>query len=87
MPAEKKLYKVTVEYTFYAAAESELAAIRLADEALNDAYLCDCTEATEVQHSDESRFDAWGEDDLIYHEGREDITLGSMLSKLPKRGA
>lgn len=83
--SEKKLYEVTVEYTFYAYAEDEDEACSYTDEAIRDTYSRDLGYAREVKHSDHPIAADWDESTLIYHEGREDMTLGSALEKLPPR--
>lgn len=80
----RKLFEVKIEYTFYAYAEYPDTAADFAEDALRDAFLSEATTAREVKHSDDHV--EWEKECLVYHAGREGITLGQLLEKLPARG-
>lgn len=82
---ERKLYEVTVAYTFYAYAESGVTAALLADDAIRDASSGDYATARAVMHSDARIACDWDRKSLVYHEGDEDLELGDLLDKLPAR--
>ena len=86
MPAEKKLYRVDVRFSYFAMAKSERDATMFADNVLDNEYMPDCGYATEVQYSNDLLPHGWENDSLVYHSGSEDLYLGELLEKLPKRG-
>lgn len=83
--SDKKLYRVTVEFTYYAHAEDRLEALGYASEALSDSYAGTTSAAQPVPYADSPLAQGWSRDLLIYSE--DDITLGEALDHLPKRGA
>lgn len=80
---KRKLYEVTVEFTFYAYAENPHRAADFADDALRDSFTSDYTDAREVTHKDWRITGDWDNESLVYHKGRGDIPLGELLEKLP----
>jgi hypothetical protein len=82
--SDKKLYRVTVEFTYYAHVEDRLEALGYAAEALSDSFSGTTAAAQPVPYADSALAAGWGRDLLIYSE--DDITLGEALDLLPKRG-
>jgi len=84
--SEKKLFRVTVEFDFYAYAEDQYDAMDLARDAVDDVNLDDCASAEEVKTQPRYLSDDWTRDSLVYHSDSGDIALGTVLDKLPKEG-
>jgi len=80
MMSEKKLFRVSVEFEFYAYAEDEWDAQYFAQDALNDISVGDCATSMEVRPS-HALAAGWSRDSLVYHEESGDISLGSLLDK------
>lgn len=77
-----KLYECTVTFTYYARAEDEDSARRMAAEALQDAYgLMEDTRAVEIPYREWAV--EWPKDSLIYGTYPASVTLGEALAELP----
>ena len=76
--SEKKLYRVSVEFDFYAYAEDDYEARELAQDAVDGMIASDCAIAIEVKAGEPTLHD-WSPYDLVYHNGGEDIELGEVL--------
>lgn len=79
--SEKKLYRVSVEFDFYAYAEDDYEARELAQDAVDDMIASDCAIAIEVKAGDPISHD-WTRDCLVYHNEGGDIELGEVLDGL-----
>jgi hypothetical protein len=75
----KKLYEVTVEFTYYALANSERDAESFADAAFQDEDHTAIAEATEITQADE--YLCWPGDSLVYGIDR-DTTLDQALASI-----
>jgi hypothetical protein len=84
--SEKKLFRVTVEFDFYAYAEDQYDAMDLARDAADAVNLNDCASAEEVKTQPRYLSDDWTRDSLVYDSHGGDIALGTLLDKLPKEG-
>lgn len=82
---EKKLYRVDVEWAFYALAENEEEALDCARLAQRDNEATDCCWAREVEYANESLAEGWDRECLVYG-GRNDVRLRDALSILPTKG-
>ena len=86
--SDKKLYEVTLEFTYYAYAADESEAAEYADDAIRDSFTADYTHAREVTHDEWPISADWDSGSLVYHDGTEgDLELGTLLKKLPERKA
>jgi hypothetical protein len=83
---EKKLFRVTVEFDFYAYAEDQYDAMDMARDAADDFNLDDCAIYEEVKTQPRYLSDGWTRDSLVYDSDSGDIELGTLLDKLPKEG-
>ena len=81
----KKLFHVTMEFSYYAYAEDAHEAERYADEALSNAGTSGAY-AREVQYKDDAIDADWSRDSLVYTDrGEGDTELGKLLDALPER--
>lgn len=82
----KKLYEVTIEYTYYAYAHDEEEAESYADTAMQDAFPSDFARGRLVRPR-ASIAAGWDELSRVYHSEREDeaICLGDVWPKGGKR--
>jgi hypothetical protein len=78
----RKLYHVTYTVHAYAYAENEREAIRLGRDAVDD-FATDGAEAEEVQPGDALHDEDWEDDCLVYHKGKENISLDSVWPRPP----
>lgn len=82
----KKLFQVTLEFTYYAYAEDSYEAERFADEALSDAD-SNGAYAREIKYK-EAVQDGWTRGSLVYTDRSEgDTELGKLLDALPEKPA
>lgn len=82
--SEKKLFRVTVKFDFYAYAEDQYDAMDMARDAADDFNLDDCAITEEVKTQPRYLSDGWTRDSLVFDSDGKDIELGSLLDKLPK---
>jgi hypothetical protein len=69
-----KLYRVTVEVTYYALAEHEDGAIEFYDEAAGDTLPERCAEVRAIRVDDPIAA-GWQRNLCVYHDGDDDISL------------
>lgn len=79
-----KLYEVRIEMVYYAYTETQDAADDFAQDAINDAYLSECTSSREIKYRDAPLAGDWDDDNLVYSVG-SDVTLGEALAELPPK--
>lgn len=84
--SEKKLYRVEIRTEFFAYTATAADAIDLAEDAVRDAGVYDCAIPVPVEYREHAYFaDNWEATSLVYTTDGEDITLGEIIEKLPKK--
>jgi hypothetical protein len=78
--SEKKLYRVSVAFDFYAYAEDGEDAQFFARDALLDMSMGDCAASREVRPG-HALAAGWGRHSLVYHEESGDLELGTLLDR------
>lgn len=90
--ADNKLFRVNVQYTYFAYAENAAEAESFAMDAADYANTHAC--AVPVRHSDEHIPMGWSRESEVYNDDKRTyfvadeppMTLGALLDQLPKRG-
>ena len=78
----KKLYAVSFDMTCYVLAEDALRAMDVAETAWRDASPTDHVASVSEVRPGEALLDGWEDECLVYHSGREEITLASVRPKV-----
>lgn len=82
---KKKLFEVEIRDVFYALAENEVEARRMARQAVRDMIPSHRAKAQEVTHREWPLGGGWLDISAVYHAGDEEITVGEELEKLPAK--